>query len=72
MFTCFLLRCILDICLFCKIKTYLIIVKLSLEVKRGLREREEGEREKERKKQKISIICISLFCIPYDALVRLE
>ena len=68
----FLLRCILDICLFCKIKTYLIIVKLSLEVKRGLREREEGEREKERKKQNFSIICISLFCIPYDALVRLE
>ena len=37
-----LLRCILDICLFCDLKTHLIIVKLSLEVKRGLREREWG------------------------------
>ena len=48
-----LLRWILDICLFCDLKTHLIIVKLSLEVKRGLRERErEGDREKMRERKR--------------------
>ena len=49
------LRCILDICLLCDLKTHLLIVKLSLEVKRGLKERDrekKREREKQREKER--------------------
>ena len=54
-------------------KNTLIIVKLSLEVKRGLRERErDGENEKEKERENFHYLYFFIFFIPYDAVSRLE